>query len=131
MNIIIENTPEANLDAPKSYTDIREKWKAFAATRRISSPDIAALCIYRSIIRGEGKEGAIARLKKSFTPVTNTNKLNNGVMPNNGLFFALVTLKCTFRPKYAPNVLQWLTEEERAEISEIAGSISAGGKEIK
>lgn len=131
MNTIIENKPEATSEEPKSYTDIRDEWKALAASRKITAPDIAALCIYRAMIHGQGKDGAIAQLKKSFTPVTNPIKLSNGVLPNNGLYYALATLTISFRQGYGPIFLNWITKDEKQELAEIAASIDAYYKEIK
>jgi hypothetical protein len=124
MNTTIENTTDATSVTPKSFTDIRPKWKALAATRKITSADIVALCIYRAIIRGEGKVGAITRLAKSFTPVTNPIKLQNGAHTWHGLASGLLMSRKT-------PILGWLTEAEGMEILALAKSIDVSGKEIK
>ena len=107
----------------KVSTDTRPKWKALAAERKITYEDMAALAIYRSMVKGEGKEGAISRLHKSFKPITNTVKLENGARPYLSLYFALwLVKKSTF--------ISWLTEEEKQEMLAIAKSIKISGKEI-
>jgi hypothetical protein len=124
MNTIIETTTEATSATPKSFTDIRSKWKARAAIRNTTSADIAALCIYRSMIRGECKQATIARLRRSFTPVSNPIKLQNGHSRWHGLASGL------FAVKFSP-LLEWMTKEESVELLGIAKSINAYGEEIK
>jgi len=96
--------------------DIRPQWKKLSADKKIQASDMAALCIYRSYVKGEGKEGAISRLKKSFYPITNTVKLENGAAPNGALLSALWTIRnSTF--------ISWLPETDAKYLIEI-------GKEI-
>ena len=108
------NVTEAQTEqAQKSFTDIRAKWKALSADRKITKEDVAALCIYRSLIAGEGKEGAISRLKKAFKPITNPVKLENGMDPYGAMKSAIWGVKyCT--------VLTWLTPSEAAATLAIA-----------
>jgi len=111
-------------EAQKSITDIRAQWKALAASREITREDIAALCIYRSMYTGEGKEGAISRLQKSFKPISNLVKLENGAYPYGALDTALWLAKKS-------TLVSWLTEEERTELLSIAKEIKIKGKEIQ
>jgi hypothetical protein len=99
--------------AQKSFTDIRAKWKALSADRKITKEDIAALCIYRSLIAGEGKEGAISRLKKSFKPITNPVKLENGMDPYGALKSAIWGTRHSV-------VLTWLEPQEKAALQALA-----------
>lgn len=97
--------------------DIRQEWKALAANRAIRSEDIAALCIYRALVKNEGKEGAIARLKKSFKPITNPVKLDNGAQP----YYSLAT--ALFSVKYS-KVAGWLDEENKSTLVYISREIN-------
>jgi hypothetical protein len=115
------NLTEVVSDASKSFTDIRAKWKARAALKNIIKEDVSVLCIYRAVIAAEGKEGAIERLNKSFTPITNQNKLNNGAYPYFGVYSSLYGVRgCP--------VYNWLDETEKKAVLEIAKSIKATGK---
>jgi hypothetical protein len=96
--------------------DIRQQWKAHAASKKITSQDIAALCIYRSLVKEQGEEGALSRLKKSFTPVTNPVKLANGASPMFSMRQALWMVKNSV-------FTEWLTDEEYKPIGEIALSL--------
>lgn len=102
------------------FTDTRAKWKARAAVRIITSSDIAALCIYRSIKQDEGVEGAKSRLRKSFCPITNPVKLNNGAAPfaslNNALWATRGSVFCS-----------WLTADEQAKVWAIATELRKPG----
>lgn len=103
--------------------DIRQNWKALAAKKEITRSDIAALCIYRSLLKDEGKEGAISRLKGSFRPITNPIKLDNGAYPYGSLRFALSELRSS-------HLISWLDLDDAAKILDIAKSINAWGKDI-
>lgn len=103
--------------------DIRQQWKALAEKREIKSEDIAALCIYRALVKNEGKEGAISRLRKSFNPVTNPVKIENGAAP----YFALST--ALWSVKYS-TLLVWLDEEDKAAVVALSKEIKIKGKEI-
>ncbi len=76
-----------------AFKDIRPQWKTLANERKITKSDIAALCIYRSLVKGEGKEGAISRLQKAFKPITNPVKIENGAYPYGSLESALWSIK--------------------------------------
>jgi hypothetical protein len=103
--------------------DIRQQWKALAEKREIKSEDIAALCIYRALVKNEGKEGAIARLRKSFNPVTNPVKIENGAAP----YFALST--ALWSVKYS-TLLTWLDEEGKTAVVALSKEIKIKDKEI-
>lgn len=120
-NLLMSATDE-NTTA-RSYTDVRAQWKALAALRNITKEDIVALCIYRSMIHGEGKDGAISRLRKSFQPITNLVKLENGAAPFLQLDLALFLSR---RSKFTT----WLTEDEKNELIAIAKEIKIRGKDI-
>ena len=86
--------------------DIRTLWKARAAAKAISSLDLAALCIYKSLLaEEEGLEGASTRLHKAFTPVTNPRKLANGCTPYS-------TAQSAILFAYRSTVATWLDRED-------------------
>lgn len=93
--------------------DIRTLWKAQAAAKEISSYDIAALCIYKSLIAEEDLEATKTRLRKSFTPVRNPRKLDNGSTPYGSLITALRSTKWS-------TFAGWLSPEELALIQDRA-----------
>lgn len=101
--------------------DIRQQWKALASARNIKSEDIAALCIYKSLVESQGKEGAIAMLHKSFSPIKNPNKLSNGRLPNESLKTALYFIKYS-------TFATWLEDEDKQLIISMDQEIA---KEIK
>jgi hypothetical protein len=116
----IEVTPETQVsESQKSFTDIREKWKALAADRKITKEDIAALCIYRSLIKGEGLDGAKGRLYKAFTPISNPVKLENGSQPYGSLSQALGCVRWS-------NVIKWLDKDEAKSLEEMAQTLFRG-----
>lgn len=115
-----ENT-EAQASPAVTFTDIRPQWRKLAAERKITKEDIAALCLYRSMLRGGEKEDTLARLRKSFKPVTNIVKLDNGAYPYGSLQESLRMLKYS-------TVITWMTSEEAALLLSLAKSIE---KEIK
>lgn len=93
--------------------DVRQEWKAHAASKKITSQDIAALCIYRTLVKEQNEEAALSRLKKSFTPVTNPIKLANGANPTASLKNALWMVKNSV-------FVEWLTAEEYKPLGEMA-----------
>ena len=106
---------EAPASTP-SFTDIRPQWKKLATERKITKEDIAALCLYRSLIKGGIKEDTLARLRKSFKPITNVTKLENGAYPWGSLQEALRMLKYS-------NVATWLTKDELALLQSLGQSV--------
>ena len=117
-------TTEAQASTTQStFKDIRPQWKTLAQERKITKEDIAALCIYRSLIKGEGKEGAISRLKKAFKPVTNPVKIENGAYPFGSLQSALWSIKYS-------NIMDWLDEPQKVAIIAIAKDIKISGGEL-
>ena len=111
------STTEAQASTQTSNTDVRENWKALAADRKITSSDIAALCIYRSMLRGEGAAGAESRLRKSFFPITNQVKLDNGAAPFGSLRIALGLIRYS-------TFYTWLTTAEQDAMWAIAKELS-------
>ena len=110
--------------------DIRQQWKALAAARKITPKDVAALCVYRALLKtpdvdtlrtaitqGYGKEGAIHRLLKSFKPITNQVKLSNGAEPYGCLMTSLRLAKYS-------EVYSWLDEEDKVLLQNLATEIS-------
>jgi hypothetical protein len=106
--------------------DIRQNWKALAAKRLITKEDIAALCIYRALVKEQGKEGCISRLRKSFIPITNQKKLNNGQYAYSSAYYALLHVKYS-------TVMSWIDEEDKEKVLALAKEICQGmhwGKEL-
>ena len=97
----------------KKIKDIRPKWKALAAARELTKEDIAALCIYRAVYKGQIPDGAKSRLLKSFKPITNPVKLNNGANPNGALISALHSIKYS-------HFADWLDKEELQQLIDAA-----------
>lgn len=104
-------------------TDIRQQWKALAAERKITREDIAALALYKTLFKGQGKEDAIARLRKSFISITNLIKLQNGAYPYGALESALWSVKYSA-------VYSWLQEDEKEKLVALAKEIKIRGSEI-
>lgn len=98
--------------------DIRQAWKAIAADRKITSTDIAALCIYRTLLKEQGVAEAVARLKKSFSPVSNSVKLANGAAPYYSLHLALKSIQ--FSVYKNSTLARWLPEEEYGRVQDLA-----------
>lgn len=96
---------EAVASTTVSISDIRPQWKALAADRKNTKEDIVALVLYRSMLKGGVKEDVLARLRKSFKPITNIVKLDNGAYPYGSLQEALRMVKYS-------TVIQWLTPDE-------------------
>lgn len=103
----LNTTDSAVSENTVSFTDIRPQWKLLAQKREITKEDIAALCLYRSLIRGGATEETVARLRKSFKPVTSPVKLANGAYPNGSLEEAIRMVKYS-------TVASWLTKDEAA-----------------
>ena len=115
----------ATQEAPASTTqatfkDIRPLWKALAKERKITKEDIAALCIYRAMVKGEVPEGAKTRLQRAFKPITNTTKLENGADPQGALKSAVYSIKYS---KFA----EWLSKDELAALLEAAKKTKDAG----
>lgn len=113
-----EAKPEATnttSGAAKPIKDIRPQWKALAAAREVTKEDIAALCIYRALRKEQVPEGAKSRLHKSFKPITNKVKLENGAYPYGALETALNSIKYS-------NFVKWLDEDELKQMLDAAKS---------
>ena len=104
--------------AKKPTKDIREQWKAHAAARKITKEDIAALCIYRALIKDQIPDGAKSRLHKSFQPITNAKKLANGAEPYGSLNASLNSIKYSI-------FAQWLDKEEMQAMLDAAKETKA------
>jgi len=99
-------TTEAQASTTQAtFKDIRPQWKALAKERKITKEDIAALCIYRAMVKGEVPEGAKTRLEKAFRPITNVVKLENGADPHGALKSAIWSIKYS---KFA----EWLDKDQ-------------------
>jgi hypothetical protein len=96
--------------------DIRTQWKALAAEKKITREDIAALCLYRTMFKKEQTPEALARLHKSFAPITNAIKLANGAIPHASLDSAVRTIKYSA-------VAKWLDESDVNELLEFARAV--------
>ena len=105
------------LETPTTYQDIRPQWKALAAKKELTSSDMAALAIYKSLVKGGGKEGAISRLKKSFRPITSPTKLANGADPHLAVTSSLRGIKYS-------NIAGWLTPAELKVLNDLAQEIA-------
>ncbi len=113
---IIEQTSEA-VKPPK---DIRPQWKALAADRKITKEDIAALCIYRAVFKGQIPDGAKTRLQKSFTPITNQVKLENGADPYGAMTTAINSIRYS-------HFAEWLDKEELQQLIDAAKESQKAG----
>ena len=100
--------------------DIRTQWKAHAAKKEITSEDIAALCLYRTMFKEQSTDDAKNRLHKSFAPITNKLKLDNGAYPYGALETALRMIKYS-------NVSRWLDEEDRNKLLELVKATLIAG----
>lgn len=114
-------TTEAPASSAQSYTDIRAKWKALAADRKITKEDISALCIYRALLRDEDIEGAQIRLRKSFSPITNSIKLENGAKAYYQLNLSLQRIRSS-------TLYSWLTGEEQGRLIKIVIDMHIAGE---
>lgn len=102
---------------------IKNEWKNLSSARKVTSRDIATLCIYKSLQNGENYEGAIVRLKKSFSEIKNTNKLNNGVRPYGTL------LDSVHGVKYS-QMLDWFPQDEKDMLIEMSTRIRTEGRAL-
>lgn len=100
-----ETTIEISISEKQSFKDIRPQWKILAQERKITSEDIAALCIYRAMIKGQVPELAIAKLNKAYNPITNATKLANGAEPMYARQIAINSVKYS-------NLAKWLSPDE-------------------
>lgn len=105
-------------------------WLRLANNKQIIAADVAALCIYLAIRNKSESESedditaleisdAASRLKRAFSPITNTVKLANGADPYYSLKLAL------FRSKYSA-FAQSLTGQQQAWIAKIAQELRRG-----
>lgn len=85
--------------------NIKSQWKILASARNITSTDMVAMCICKSISKNETIEIAKERLLKSFSPIKNNNKLLNGMSPYGALINSMWYIRTS-------NVAKWLTPEE-------------------
>jgi hypothetical protein len=115
-----EIATETPIAEPKKFKDIRAQWKALAADRKITKEDIAALCIYRAMVKEQVPEGAVSRLHRSFKPITNKVKLDNGAAPYAALESAVNSIKYS---KFA----EWLNKDELNALLEAAKATKAAG----
>lgn len=114
---IIHSSAVSVADKPETFQDIRRNWKSLADKKDISSADMAALCVYRSLIKGQGKEGAISRLRKAFRPITNPVRLANGTD-------AHMSVKSSLRGIPYSTFAGWLTKEELKDVTTMAQEIA-------
>ena len=66
-------------------------WKKLANEKKIKYYDVAAYALIKAIYSKSNEKLDVARamLLKAFTPITNTNKLDNGAQPFQGLAWSL------------------------------------------
>ena len=102
------------------YTDIRQQWKAHAASKKITARDMAFYVLYSAVRRELGTDETMRLLKKAFVPITNSKKLDNGAYPYGALRSAL--------GKYsAPStILLWLTPAEIAKVENLRAEMWKG-----
>jgi len=96
--------------------DIRTQWKALASAKNIKSEDIAALCLYRTIYKEHTLEEGLNRIRKSFKPITNANKIANGAYPYGSLQASLRNIKYS-------SVVGWLDEEDKLKVIAMAKDV--------
>jgi len=114
-------TQEASASTTQStFKDIRQQWKALASERKITKEDIAALCIYRAMVRDEVPVGAKSRLRRAFNPITNKTKLENGARPYGSLESAVNSIKYS-------TFATWLDKNELAALLEAARTTRSAG----
>lgn len=112
----LNTTESAASESATSFTDIRPQWRMLAKERKITKEDIAALCLYRSLIKGGIKEDTLARLRKSFKPISSQIKLDNGAYPYGSLQEAIRMVKYS-------NLAQWLTKDEAALLHSLGQNV--------
>jgi hypothetical protein len=96
--------------------DIRTQWKALASAKNITSEDIAALCFYRTIYKEHTLDEGLARIRKSFKPITNSSKLENGAYPYGSLQLSLRNIKYS-------TLVSWLDEDDKLKIIAMAKDV--------
>ena len=116
------NNTEATSEQTRNLKDIRPLWKARAAAREITRADIAALCVYRALIKGEVPDGAKSRLHKSFSPITNQVKLANGAKPYGSMEYALYAIKYSC-------FADWLDPDQLKQLMNAAKTTKEAGLE--
>ena len=135
---VITVTEATAEETPKAFTDIRPQWKELAGKKELTSSDMAALHIYRAIVKGEGLEGAKSRLKKAFRPITSEKKLINGAQAWGGYQAALhgisyLSWRYNAETRKGANVkvyttaATWLNESELKTLLEIAEQLKKEG----
>jgi hypothetical protein len=120
LNFLKTEAATQTSEAAKPLKDIRPQWKALAAARQITKEDIAAYCIYRAVYKGQIPEGAKTRLQKSFSPITNKVKLDNGAAPYGALTTALHSIKYS-------HFAEWLDKEELQQLIDAAKETQKAG----
>jgi len=115
-----EATIQQTSEAVKPIKDIRPQWKELASSRQITKEDIAALCIYRAVRKQQVPEGAKTRLQKSFKPITNSVKLENGAAPYGALQTALYSIKYS-------HFAEWLDQDELQQLIDAAKETQKAG----
>jgi hypothetical protein len=84
---------------------VKAIWKTLADAKKITSQDVAALCLLRSL-KSNDTENTRARLLRAFKPITNKIKLENGAAPFGALELALRWLKYSEFAKQLPEDTQ-------------------------
>lgn len=102
VNQITEDQRAANR---AEYAAVKAIWKKLADARTITCQDVAALCLYKSIKLGL-TDDTKARLHRSFKPITNQIKLQNGCTPFEALEKSLRWLKYSEFAKQLPEETQ-------------------------
>ena len=73
------------------------RWLELAKNKNITAADCATLCLYRTILKsddvGQQTENAVMHLKRAFSPISNTVKLENGASKYAALKQSLALLK--------------------------------------
>lgn len=105
----------------KAYTDIRPQWRALAADRKITREDIAALCLYKAMLKDQVPALAVTKLQKAFKAVSNPVKIENGAAPFAARDAAMNAVKYS-------TLTGWLTAEEQTKLMDAAKSTKAALK---
>lgn len=88
---------------------IKSLWKQLASESSFTATDIAALCLFRSMVAESPVDSAVCQLLQAFSPVTNPVKLSNGRLPYQSLVDALGS----YRLSKSPLVSQQSTEDQQ------------------
>lgn len=93
-------------------------WKKLANEKKIQSRDVAAYALIKALYAksNDKLEVAKALLYKSFTPITNSNKLANGSTTFSGLGYALYRA-------YWSTLMEELTPEEKEQFLSLMGKL--------